>query len=84
MKKFRLLLIVASLLLLVCPFTACTSSDEPCDCEYCVEPTISLTAGEVTENSITFTLTPGATRHSRAPFRARRVPVKRWARRATG
>ena len=57
MKKFRLLLIVASLLLLVCPFTACTSSDEPCDCEYCVEPTISLTAGEVTENSITFTLT---------------------------
>ena len=52
MKKFRLLLMMSSLLALVCSFTACNTDiadDYP-------SVSISLTAGEVTSSSVSFTI----------------------------
>ena len=52
MKKFRLLLMMSSLLALVCSFTACNTDiadDYP-------SVSISLTAGEVTSSSVSFTV----------------------------
>ncbi len=52
MKKFRLLLMMSSLLALVCSFTACNTDiadDYP-------SVSISLTAGEVTSTSVSFTI----------------------------
>ena len=52
MKKFRLLLMMSSLLALVCLFTACNTDiadDYP-------SVSISLTAGEVTSSSVSFTV----------------------------
>lgn len=52
MKKFRLLLMMSSLLALVCLFTACNTDiadDYP-------SVSISLTAGEVTSSSVSFTI----------------------------
>ena len=52
MKKFRLLLMMSSLLALVCSFTACNTDiadDYP-------SVSISLTAGEATSSSVSFTI----------------------------
>lgn len=53
MKKFRLLLVMSSLLALVCSFTACNT--DIADDYPAVE--ISLTAGQADGNSLTFTIT---------------------------
>lgn len=53
MKKFRLLLVMSSLLALVCSFTACNT--DIADDYPAVE--IALTAGQADGNSLTFTIT---------------------------